>query len=581
MPSVNSSSRLRITLCILALAVTVPFLQPTHSPPLNSFWAEWWALVLGLAATIPTFLSTSAWQPCRLPHLILLPAALVAVVLVQAVFGDTITPQNSLLYAAYLLWFAAMMLLGHHLTAKGDRGKAFDVIAGALLTGALVAAAIGIVQIYVPFPSTGWIFPRIDSVAYGNLGQRNHQTTYLWLGLVSALHLHSRGRFSSPILAALCLPLLVAAMFAGSRSSLLYALAIPVWTGWIRLRAPGTPSAKLFPATLLLLPALLVFQVLPQWLPPPSEIAASPLARLYHEVSSSQQRLALIWTAIAAIGDHPWLGSGPGAFPWASFQHATAASALGAPIVGENAHNIFFQLAVELGLPAALMTVVAALLWWRSLCKGAARPESWWIGASMAILALHSLLEYPLWYAYFGGVAALILGMGCRDHFVISPARRGVLYFAIALLTGGSILLSLAKDEANMEVAHRFLSSPRLNLADRQPAVGALQRIRRESLLSPWAETALVSLMDLGHDDLAERRRRCERAMRFSALREIVVKCAIFDYLDEDKDRADELIREAVLAYPDENSLTLDELAKAEKAFPEVAPLRVVATTAL
>jgi hypothetical protein len=72
----------------------------------------------------------------------------------------------------------------------------------------------------------------------------------------------------------------------------------------------------------------------------------------------------------------------------------------------DNAHNLPLHLAVELGIPAALLIcggfaglVIAAR---PSRASDPMRPMAWGV--------LHSLLEYPLWYGPFQLVFGLCLG---------------------------------------------------------------------------------------------------------------------------------------------------------------------------
>ena len=75
-----------------------------------------------------------------------------------------------------------------------------------------------------------------------------------------------------------------------------------------------------------------------------------------------------------------------------------------------NAHNLPLHLAAELGLPLALL-VCATLLGlvlrarpWRE--TDATRQLGWSV---LAVIAVHSLLEYPLWYGPFQLAALLAL----------------------------------------------------------------------------------------------------------------------------------------------------------------------------
>jgi hypothetical protein len=76
----------------------------------------------------------------------------------------------------------------------------------------------------------------------------------------------------------------------------------------------------------------------------------------------------------------------------------------------DNAHNLPLHLAVEFGVPLALLVCAAVLLWikqqrpWREL-----RPERQLAWAVLAVMGVHSLLEYPLWYGPFQVAVVLSL----------------------------------------------------------------------------------------------------------------------------------------------------------------------------
>ena len=42
----KTAPALRLSLVMLGLMVTLPFLQPIHHPPVPSFYEEWWAIFL-------------------------------------------------------------------------------------------------------------------------------------------------------------------------------------------------------------------------------------------------------------------------------------------------------------------------------------------------------------------------------------------------------------------------------------------------------------------------------------------------------------------------------------------------------
>jgi hypothetical protein len=76
----------------------------------------------------------------------------------------------------------------------------------------------------------------------------------------------------------------------------------------------------------------------------------------------------------------------------------------------DNAHNLPLHIAVELGLPAAL-GVCGGVLWpiWRGQPHRERDPDRQIAWGALAVIGLHSLLEYPLWYGPFQTAALLSL----------------------------------------------------------------------------------------------------------------------------------------------------------------------------
>jgi O-antigen ligase len=106
----------------------------------------------------------------------------------------------------------------------------------------------------------------------------------------------------------------------------------------------------------------------------------------------------------ALIKTHPWTGVGSGAynFAWTLTPFPGRSTAF-----FDHSHNLLLQLAVEFGLPVALLVLglLAASLWAGRKALTAADDEHALSARTalfmLAIVAVHSLLEYPLWYAYF------------------------------------------------------------------------------------------------------------------------------------------------------------------------------------
>jgi hypothetical protein len=137
--------------------------------------------------------------------------------------------------------------------------------------------------------------------------------------------------------------------------------------------------------------------------------AASRLA----EGAGSPSRLAILRNAWALTLANPLLGVG-----WGEFNFAWSLTPFPTRPIAffDHTHNLPSQLAVELGLPwaGAVLALLAWALWqaWRNAAQDDADAPLR-RAALMIVLTIgvHSLLEYPLWYAYFLLPACFAFGL--------------------------------------------------------------------------------------------------------------------------------------------------------------------------
>lgn len=134
-------------------------------------------------------------------------------------------------------------------------------------------------------------------------------------------------------------------------------------------------------------------------------------ARLREGDRLCASRITLWSNVLHLIGQKPWLGWG-----WGELDYAHFTTLYNEPRfcdILDNAHNLPLHLAVELGVPAAVL-ICGSFIWWAVRQKpwaelDATRQMAW---AVMAVILLHSMLEYPLWYGPFQmafGVCVLLL----------------------------------------------------------------------------------------------------------------------------------------------------------------------------
>jgi hypothetical protein len=155
-------------------------------------------------------------------------------------------------------------------------------------------------------------------------------------------------------------------------------------------------------------------------------------------------RLTLWRNVLHLIGQRPWLGWG-----WGELDYAHFITLYPGPRFCEildNAHNLPLHLAVELGIPAALL-ICGSATWmvvrvkpWREIDP--MRQMAW---AVLALILLHSMLEYPLWYGPFQLAVGLSLGLLWPAHTRLQAdgypeTRRPVWQITLA----GSLLVAAA-----------------------------------------------------------------------------------------------------------------------------------------
>jgi hypothetical protein len=143
------------------------------------------------------------------------------------------------------------------------------------------------------------------------------------------------------------------------------------------------------------------------------------LARLRGGELACASRKVLWSNVLDLIVQKPWLGWG-----WGELDYAHYATLYAGPRfcdILDNAHNLPLHLAVELGIPVALLLCGLGTWWalrqrpWRE--TDPVRQLAWCV---LAVILLHSLLEYPLWYGPFQIAFGLCVGLLWRTGAEIS-----------------------------------------------------------------------------------------------------------------------------------------------------------------
>ena len=399
-------------LVALLLAATAPALLAFHQPPsatlLNQCLAfALWGGVVAVLAPAGVARGTSALLGAL--------GAVAAGALASWWFGAL--PTSLALLALGMLGGAALMVVAGADAARRPQGPAaFAAFAWGLLLAGVLSSAVALVQVFAPGWTDGdWIaHSGLAGRAVGNLRQPNHLCSLLLWALVAAVALHELQRLPRATLWGLAVLLVFAVELSASRTGAVGLGLLLLWGLADRRLAPGT--RWLLVAT----PALyaLAFGAMAWW-GDVSQQAIGAGARVAAEGGlgaggdSPNSRLNIWRNALALIAAQPWTGVGFGEF---NFAWTLTAFANRPTAFFDHTHNLPLQLAVELGLPLAtlVLALLVLALWQGGRRALRAQGEVGLVGRAAGVLvlmaALHSLVEYPLWYAYFLLPAALAGG---------------------------------------------------------------------------------------------------------------------------------------------------------------------------
>jgi O-antigen ligase len=561
-------------LAFVGLMWVLPFLYYVHAYPITTFYQEWGAGVLGLCA-LPLLLTSRYWQTPEVPRIVMLPIGLMLLLMIQFMVGRIVHFDHLMMMSLYFLFSALLMMLGQRLRAELGLPTVVTVLAAFLLVGAELNTLAGVLQHYRwstflnPFVTL-----KTSSAVYGNSAQPNHFANYVALGLISLgllyMRISKRGWSTTLVAAILAAPMLFVMVLSGSRSSWLYLLfAAGLAFLWQRRDAKLRPLLH-YSLALVLGFGLMHFVVQIPWLEG-STGSVTTAERLFGDTASGGIRVQL-WRESALIyAQFPLLGAGFGQF---AFQHLQLAVEMHNPtIVGlyNNAHNLVMQIAAEAGSAGLLVLFGTLGLWfWQSVVRGVQfNVYHWWGYAILAVIGIHSMLEYPLWYAYFMGVAAVMIGMFDITSYRLELRRVGRISVAMMLLLGA---LSLAQIQQGYQRLEHALAMRGMAVADRnlvKRVQEELLEVQHSTLLGSYAEMFIASTMELSDSYLPQKLELNQRVLNFIPIAPVVYHQAVLLALSDKSTEATKQLETAIWGYPAEYPTArreMEDLARKDPA---------------
>ena len=446
----STAQNLWVRNIILVLCVALPWLNPFASSPSTAvipLLVSWMMAACALLAVVELPLAKPRWTVIeRVVSAALLAWLMTSLLWVPQVLDRALTAG----LAASLMCVWLMVAVGRR--AAIDEDVLRWLVAG-LLTAAVISAVLGMLQyLGLAHELTPWVNQPLKGDAFANLRQRNQFASLTSLGLVALLGwVAASAKLQNMTTACWSLAFVLLNVLAagvacsvsrtGAMQWVLVGVLMAAW-GWRSARQAVGFGKGLVWLSIAAPMLVALWSVLMPWfaLQTTGEWGASMILRVTgqaQDYAACGGRRVLWGNVLALIAQHPWLGWGWGETDYAHFM--TGYSSMRFCDMLDNAHDFPLHLALEFGVPFALVVMAVIGAWilrrtpWRE--QNAWRVMAWCL---IVVLGLHSLLEYPLWYGPFQMTLGLAIGLlwASQDLPVEEERQEGPMVIAALLFIG-------------------------------------------------------------------------------------------------------------------------------------------------
>jgi O-antigen ligase len=484
---------------------------------------------------------------------------------------------------AYLVWASALIVLSASAVRDLGEQSVIRILAWSLLVGGLLSAFAGLLQQYFgesSFIGT-FVAKKLGTAVYGNIGQRTHLASYTSLALLSLAYLYSAANLRGRFAVLLGIPLVLVLGLSGARIAwaflaVMLGLVIVFWRA--RRESPQARSLAISLGVAAIGFALAQQLAVLAPFAPSGGVVMTPTNRLFAEMGGPSERFQLWAEAVWAFLRAPFFGWGWGGFPTMHFEYQATHDSLAARQAYHQAHNLVLQLLVETGAVGAALVVGGIVHWLWGLRRSAFSLERWWLLAALGVLAVHSLSEFPLWYAYFLGVAAVLLGVAGDDRGWIVPAQQARLVLAVLSVLGGVYLAFQLDAYREFE---RIFTDGRAALDGGAEQGRRVARALSDPVLRPYGEVTVAFSTRVEPARIQDRLALVRRATRFAPYPPIVYKRALLTAMAGESGAALTEFKRAIHAYPQDLPAVVQQLTELAAQDPgRFGPLLDAATQA-
>ncbi|MCU6434550.1 Wzy polymerase domain-containing protein [Undibacterium sp. Jales W-56] len=400
-----SKKQVKNILLTFSFFLFASFIHPFHFHPYRTYYHDV-LTVFGLLILFG-YLAKNKESVLIFPKLLFLPLGIAFFVLIQILFGFVIFPNDLMLPFMYFFLFGLAIIVGATY-AKENNG--IDAICLAVSAAHLLAGLLSVVMEMMQVMGINAI-PFVMFISrdaqpfmrpYANVAQPNQLALLLCFSLASIWWLYHRQLLSKWASGLLVSVILWGLALTQSRIGW---LIVPIF-GLISLfRVEGD---RLIHKQFLLCMVLIYISFVIS-LPSLSHFLGFTSGSLEEHVSGRSERMVLMQQAWRMASQHPWFGIG-----WFGFtaEQVRIGADFSAATYAEHSHNLLLNFAAELGWPATVLIFLFLTLWYvKSSLMNKITIAGRFATLFFAAAFIHSLVEFPLWYAYFLIPIGVLMGM--------------------------------------------------------------------------------------------------------------------------------------------------------------------------
>ncbi|HEV7618444.1 MAG TPA: Wzy polymerase domain-containing protein [Burkholderiaceae bacterium] len=431
----------------LTACLSISYLLPFNFFPFFSFYNDL-LVIFGVAIAV-ALIGKGKITSVHIPWIAGLPLGLAAVIVLQAVSGMLTVNWDAVFPVAYFIVATIAVVLGASIAA-GNNGSSrlCTALAYAYLFAGMISVVLataqfrGVEEALMPFVMLMIHSPNSIVRPFANIAQPNHLALILCIAMVSVWWLHQVDRLRTMVAIGAVLSLLWGLALTQSRIGWIIVPAFSVlfllWRG-----KPGFRRVSGWAiAGFVLIYAILVIALPFISLSLLSVSSASADQRIGTHTGS--ERLVLFQQALQISLSNPWFGAG-----WYEFgtQQLKIGSDFAPSIYSDHAHNIVLNFAAELGWPVTIIVFGAIAYWfYAGFFRRTISKEAGFAIFFFTAVSVHSLVEYPLWYAYFLLPTAFLIGMVHQERLGAKEIRLPRLYLIALFLLMTFGMVSVAQD---------------------------------------------------------------------------------------------------------------------------------------